>query len=149
MSLSRQRKIQFQTAKFNFPVFYFSFSKWIELLGDTRPPFHFNLTVFCKIFRSLMVEWIKARSTCKSLNMTFSLNPNQSPQSHRSSFPIPKPNEMSFSMVSFKGFRLFTKVILKRLSLFRHSARLTDKRRGPSVIIESEDSIRHIVLPRC
>lgn len=60
-------------------------------------PFHFHLAALCQIFRSLIVEWIKARSTCKSLNMTFPLNQFQSPQSHSPYLPL-YPNLMKSAL---------------------------------------------------
>lgn len=77
MSLSHE-------TEFNFPDSFLRFFRWIILFW---PPFHFHLAALRQIFRSLIVEWIKARSTCKSLNMTFPLNQNQSPQSHSPYLP--------------------------------------------------------------
>lgn len=88
ISFSIQRKLGGKTKKkyefiwpngIQFPRFLFS-SLWMD--QSILAPFLFHLAALRQIFRSLIVEWIKARSTCKSLNMTFPLNQNQSPQSH-------------------------------------------------------------------
>lgn len=73
------------------PFFHF------EMDQSILAPFHFHLAALRQVFRSLIVEWIKARSTCKSLNMTFPLNQNQSPQSHSPCLPL-YPNLMKSAL---------------------------------------------------
>lgn len=93
ISFSIQRKLGGKTKKkyefisrngIQFPRFLFAF---LRMDQSVLAPFHFHLAALRQIFRSLIVEWIKARSTCKSLNMTFPLNQNQSPQSHSPNLP--------------------------------------------------------------
>lgn len=94
--IQRPEKIRWRKTKslslpheteFNFPDSYFRLFRWINLFWPLFILHPFSAAL-CQIFRSPIVEWIKAGSTCKSLNMTFPLNQNQSPQSHSPYLPI-------------------------------------------------------------
>ncbi len=67
----------------------------------------FSLIEQCPVRYLLALYWNGselALGTCKSLNMTFSSNQNQSPQSHSPALSILKPNQMCHSIESHCSF---------------------------------------------